>query len=278
MASRIVFITDTHFGAGTTGFQQQPRRVDLLPEIWAGLPRADLVVHGGDLVDNGTPMEIETALRFLGELKVPVAYCLGNHDLGTPNAFDLWQKTPHPPNVQRANCVVTLPDVDVILVNNGWLTGMFWQHGTGGWQERILPADLVWLEAALVGERPAILVVHTPPDPIPPRLTGLAEAIHVAFPDYVALVNDLVARHPRVRLVLSGHNHVTLATRHDDRWRLTTSALSEPPFEFRVIECDRRAIRVDTGPALRPLPDVAYDAARAWVNGQAVDRQLIVSW
>jgi 3',5'-cyclic-AMP phosphodiesterase len=222
-------------------------------------------------------------MRFLRELEVPVAYCFGNHDLGTVTAFDLWTSAPHPPNVRHAECVVALDGLDVVLVNNSWIVDgtevMCW-NARAKWQESVSEARLEWLHGVLKHspDRPAILVIHTPPDPIPPRLTGMTEPIHAASSQYVTALRKILTAHHRVKLVLSGHNHVTMATHHGEQVHLSTSALVEPPFEFRLIDCCQDCLTVKTIAAI-PMPaDASYDHERAWVNGQPRDRELVVRW
>jgi len=261
--------------------------MELAPRVFEGVKQfvrtnhIDLVVHGGDLVDHGTECEIRDAIRFLADLEVPVAYCLGNHDLGTPTSFDLWTNLPHPPSVSRAECVVSLDGLDVVMVNNTWFVdgveGMFWKAQTG-WQERIAMDKMEWLDRTLARHphRPAILVIHTPPDPIPPRLTGLPDPIHAAFPPYITQIDQLLSRHQRVKLVLSGHNHVTMATRHGERVHSTTSSLVEPPFEFRVIDFNDDCLQVNTLAAVPMADGISYECKRTWANGSTQDREFKV--
>lgn len=290
MTVKIVYIADTHQGAGQTGFQQQPRRMDLTEPVFAGLRRhirenkVDLVIHGGDLTDHGTGEEIQQAVALLKGLGAPVAYCLGNHDLAMPDSFACWNGMGgRDSGLWAANRTIPLEGLDVILVNNAWLVdsdiGMYWKSQKG-WQERLAAESHAWLESALAGDsdRPAVLVFHTPPDPIPPRLTGLPEPIHGAYPPYVAEWEALLTSHPRVKLVLNGHNHATVATCHAGRVHLTVSSLLEAPFEFRVVSWEDRSMSVDTVAAIEMPPDAAYDSQRAWVNGQPGDRRLAMNW
>ena len=56
--TKFVYIADSHVGAGETGYHQQPRYADRLPELIVLLDAwiqqnsdIDFVLHGGDMVD-----------------------------------------------------------------------------------------------------------------------------------------------------------------------------------------------------------------------------------
>ena len=94
--TKFIYIADSHVGAGDTGYYQQPRYADRLPELVALLDAwiqqdsgIDFVLHGGDMVDAASVENIRAA-RAMFQLSVPVYLCLGNHDLTGENAFDLW--------------------------------------------------------------------------------------------------------------------------------------------------------------------------------------------
>lgn len=280
----ILFLTDTHAGDHPPAWTQQPPRPDLLPAICAGVRGLvesrgiDLVVHGGDVTDH---IDLAGALRFIDDLDVPAAACLGNHDLMIHDAYDVWRGLA-PEHLRLADAVVPLEHVDLVLLNCAWMhqgrAGLFWDGNFP--VEALTDAQAEWLDATLAATpgKPACLVVHAPLDPLPPRLTGLPEDAHVPDADYAASLGRLLDHHPRVRLVLAGHSHVTCAARRGGRVHLSTSAVIEAPFEVRLVRFSRDAIRVETVPAI-PMPaDAAYDAQKAWVNGRPEDRTVEIRW
>jgi|GEM_PF-352683 len=318
---KLIYITDTHLGAGTAGFQQQPRQMDRLEEIFQALKRfirsndIVLVIHGGDITNDGNNAQIQQAIEQLQTLEVSVAFCLGNHDLAHPDSFQRWQAVSYPKHFSPADAILSLNDeVDLILINNTWWNGAaFGMH----WQENGVPYSsiseqtLSWLRQTLestpnrhpenllkarvpaggvnredaVEERfqrnpkkAAILVVHAPLEAILSRLTGLPEPIHLPTAAYKKNIDELLSRFPRVKLVLTGHNHVNLAVRAQNQFRLSTASLVEPPFEFRLIELSGKSLRVETFPALPTSRHIPYHADKAWVNGQLKDRTLEISW
>lgn len=287
---KIIYLTDTHIGAGTAGFQQQPRQMDRLDEIFQALKHfihsndVELVIHGGDITNDGNSAQIRQAVEQMKMLEVPVAYCLGNHDLAQTDSFKIWQSVPIPNHFSPADTILSLNEgVDLILINNTWWNGSaFRMH----WQEDEIPysslADktLSWLTETLEAapEKAAIIVVHAPLEALPPRLTGMPEPIHVPTAAYKKKMDDLLSRFPRVKLVLAGHNHVNLAVRFNDQFRLSTASLIESPFEFRLIQLSGKSLRIETLAALPSSSQIPYDAEKAWVNGQTEDRTLTISW
>ena len=94
----------------------------------------------------------------------------------------------------------------------------------------------------------------------------------------IRLLRELLERHPRVRVVATGHNHCTVAHRYGTRVHLSTSSLIEPPFDFRLLCFEDGGVDVTTRPAM-PMPqDVEYNADREWVNGFLYDQRVCVHW
>lgn len=280
MSNRFLIVSDLHLGAEPAAFHLQPRHLELWPTLLAALTKLAgrhnvcRIIACGDLTHHGTAAEIAAVQRDLSSQPVPWVICLGNHDLSQPDSYPLW-------GVQ--DTVIQCGGWDLIIIHNAWfvrgVVGLYWQE-INDWHEVILPEQLTWLANVLTAgaQRPAILVVHAPLDPVPARLSSGAEPLHQPHAAYAEQLNRLLDNYPRVKLVLSGHNHVHTATIHSGRIHLTTAALLEAPFELRLIECAERSVHVETVPVI-PLPaGVQYDSARAWVNGQAVDRTIALAW
>ena len=286
----ILFLTDSHAGAGTEGFQQQPRRPDLLPSIFEAIRqivrqhKVDLIIHGGDLTEHGTLSEIEQARDLLRILRTPSAICLGNHDLASPQSIDMWRAMAERSDTfHLADSTVALPGADLVLLNTAWSAEpphFFWDRN-GGCNEGLLVEQLRWLDNELSrqdGDRPAMLFTHAPLDLVPPELTGAPEPIHLVKQSYAAALNGVLDRHPRVKLVFTGHNHVTCATRHGNRVHVSTSAVVEPPFEVRLVRIARTSLDVQTVAVMPMTPEILYDPKRSWVNGRPCDRTIRMQW
>src|SRR6185436_13490335 len=200
---KIIYLTDTHLGAGTAGFQQQPRQLDRLDEIFQALKHfihsneVELIIHGGDLTHAGNDVQIRQAVEQLKTLEVPVAFCLGNHDLAQADSFKIWQSVPIPKHFSSAATLLSLNnDVDLILINNTWWNGstfrMHWKEN-GEPYSSLADQTLNWLTETLQAapEKAAIIVIHAPLDALPPRLTGMPEPIQVPTTAYKKKMDDL---------------------------------------------------------------------------------------
>ena len=94
--TRFIYLADTHIGAGSGGYIQQPRYVEHMPTLMANLCAwietdggIDFVLHGGDMVDHVCEANVRLASELFA-LPVPVYLCLGNHDMDHPKAVDVW--------------------------------------------------------------------------------------------------------------------------------------------------------------------------------------------
>ena len=285
MADTFIYVNDSHEGAGSEGFMQQPRRADLQPQIFRGIGElarnqgASLLVHGGDITENGTPSQIQSAAASLRERGLPVIACLGNHDLAERGSLKHWRAASSD-SLKIADITVSLSWIDVIILNNAWLgeraAEFYWKLG---YKEGLLESQWNWLENELdSSQRPAILVVHASIDAIPPRLTGQATETHAPLASYALRLRELLDRHPRVKLVLSGHNHVTCATVLETRLQLSTSSVIEPPFQVRLIRVQERELKVETLPVIEMPTNCVFHQEKAWTSGFAADQSLEMRW
>lgn len=284
---RIAYLTDSHLGATSHGFHQQPCWVGGMQELIQRLrnlldeQQVELVMHGGDLVEEATDQQIQQALADVDCLGRPVLMCLGNHDLCQPGAIDRWREAVAGfPQITLADAHLAFDDVDLYALNNHWAADgqveLFWDPTP---PFRHVPAwgdgQLDWLDERLgkFHDRPAILMVHTQVDLIhgqaAPELDGYIP------PDYTDPLNALLDKHPHCRLGLFGHCHVTRAIGHSQRIHLTTGAFGELPFYVRLIDVRQRTISVQTVPLGEPPPGLSIDQARRWVLGDKGDQQFI---
>lgn len=287
--STLAFITDTHTGCDGSGFHQQPGRPDLACEIFRGLRdvlhhhKVDLLVHGGDLTERGFEAQIAEALRLHQSLEIPMALCLGNHDVGEANSASLWDEALGGCSwLIAGDSVVSLDDVDVYTVDNNWLTldGAIERHWQAGSVETLNPRQIAWLDEVLGAEngRPAAVVIHVPLHPLPAEQTGAGCDIHCCDPAYSERLLGVLDRHPRVKLVLSGHNHVNNIAVVNGRTHLTTSSLIEPHFELRLLRFTPNSVRIETVAAMEMPSESPYVAERAWIHGRECDRYCELHW
>lgn len=156
-------------------------------------PRPDFVVISGDLVDTPSSEEYDHLLQLLGTLEVPFAGVPGNHDsrdmmrAAFPQAFNA---SPTGPLNQR----IELGGLDLLLLDSSVPGKPHGELDTG---------TLEWLDLTLasLAARPALLFLHHPP-----FLAGIWHMDRQNLRNAGQLA-DIVRRHPRVRLVATGHVH-----------------------------------------------------------------------
>lgn len=194
---RIAQITDLHVAEPDTymrGF------VDANAKLAAAVAflneradRIDVVVATGDLTNDGRPEQYRLLRELLEPLQLPLYLVPGNHDEvdGFREAFagSPWLPASGPVDYVIDDHPVRLVGIDT--TEPGRHDGVF--HA----------AQAEWLDATLAArpDVPTVIFGHHPPfftklwlfDAI--RLTG------------AELLRDVVARHPQVRLVVSGHVH-----------------------------------------------------------------------
>ena len=161
-------------------------------------PAPDFVVISGDLADTPTADEYQHLKQLLAPLKLPFAGIPGNHD-----ARELMRAAFPSAGYAFAagalNQKIEVGELDLILLDSS-VPGK--PHGT------LDAATLRWLEQTLASsaDRPALLFLHHPP----------FEA-GISHMDRQNLLNadqlaSIVKRHPRARLISSGHVHRAVLT------------------------------------------------------------------
>jgi 3',5'-cyclic-AMP phosphodiesterase len=192
----IAQISDLHIKpVGLRAYQQVDTAEALarcVVELNRLVPRPDLVVISGDLVDVPSKAAYDHLLQLLAELEIPFAAIPGNHD-----DRDL-MRAALPDDCTRGtgplHATRTVRDVDVILMDSttpGQNYGMF------------EPESLAWLEMKLKAAptRPALLFLHHPP-----FVTGIHH-MDVQNLRNAGELAPILLRHRRTRLVAAGHVH-----------------------------------------------------------------------
>ena len=165
------------------------------------LPQApDAVLFTGDLTDFGRPDEYANLARLLDPLKMPVFLMAGNHDApeGLRSAFPR-----HAYLRQRAGKLDYV--IDDFALRIVALDSTIPRRSDG----EITAAQLEWLDATLSAARakPTIVALHHPP-----FWTGIGHMDAMALRNPAEL-ERVIARHPQVERVLSGHLHRAIVKR-----------------------------------------------------------------
>lgn len=202
-------ITDLHLGfdPGKPDELNRQRLDRTLKRLAEMVPRPDLLFVTGDIADNGEDGESYQRYReAIAGLPFPVWPAMGNHD--SREAFlALFPDLPAPDGFIQYG----IEDFPVrILVLDTLEIG---RHGGGFCETRA-----AWLEARLgeAPERPTLVVLHHPP-----IATGLSWMTENPEADWVRRLRAIVAAHPNIVAMISGHLHRPIVT----RWAGTTLAV-----------------------------------------------------
>lgn len=196
----IAQISDPHLKAGGKFSYGVVDTLGALKQIVAHLndcvPRPNVVVISGDLVDFGKAEEYAVLAPVLGELAMPFYLVPGNHDdrKALVAAF-----TSHP-------CLPVNIDAHTLdWVEDAWPVRLIGLDSTipgahgGGLTDR----QLAWLDQRLTEQpdTPTLLVLHHPP-----FITGIGHMDREPFANAAAF-EALVRRHTHIERLLCGHLH-----------------------------------------------------------------------
>jgi 3',5'-cyclic-AMP phosphodiesterase len=159
----------------------------------AAVPRPDITLVTGDLVENGEPAQYEHLVSLLAPFQMPVFVIPGNHDAREPlrDAFGGAGYLPAEGFLQYTVEDYPLRIVALDTLVPGHHHGMLCAERLG-WLGEMLSAQ---------PDRPTVIVMHHPPFPTA-----------ITYMDRYGLENatgfaEIVARHPQVERILCGHLH-----------------------------------------------------------------------
>jgi 3',5'-cyclic AMP phosphodiesterase CpdA len=174
-------------------FDTAPYLARAVATLNALVPRPDIAVVTGDLVDHGEPEEYEQLRHLLTRLSMPVFVIPGNHDAREPlrEAFRGARYLPVAGYLQYAIEDYPLRLVALDTLVPGEHVGMLCTERLG------------WLDATLAAQpdRPTVILMHHPP-----FATGITYMDNYGL-DNAAGLAEIVARHPQVERILCGHLH-----------------------------------------------------------------------
>lgn len=226
---RIAHITDVHVQperAAAEGFAACLRHIQALPD-----PPA-LILNGGDAVMDVSAADALRAatLRDLWrrvlaqECSLPIEHCLGNHDcwgtspksVGLSGREPLWGKAWGLDllGLDRRYRSFDRAGWRFIVLDSTFIKP---ECKTHGYTAKLDEEQFAWLEATLAAtpvDQPALVLSHVPILSVTPYFDGDNEStgewqvpgawMHID----ARRIKNLFARHPRVRLCLSGHIHL----------------------------------------------------------------------
>ncbi|MGW4290349.1 metallophosphoesterase [Streptomyces sp. NPDC004673] len=186
-------ISDLHLD----GSERATRRAERVMDHLRALPSpVDAVLVTGDVADHGEEAEYEEAARIL-TAPFPVLTLPGNHDARPAYRKALLGETPDDAPVNR------LHDISgtAVLMCDSTIPGRD--------EGRLDAATLDWLDTTLTGlppDTPALVAFHHPPVELH---HPLLDSIMLEQPGRLA---TLLAAHPQVVAVLTGHAHTAAAS------------------------------------------------------------------
>lgn len=280
--TKFLYISDTHLGANPMGYQQQQGYPERLPELLETMEEwisatgdIDFLLHGGDMVDAATEVNIQTAAD-LFHLSIPVYLCLGNHDLTHEKSLDMWLGlAPRLFKNQAPEYTVETDDCVLHVIPNHWEeTPYFW----GSRQDAQFSADQLTQLKIDVEKRPEtahIISTHSPTIGLPIEQTGFPEPHHSPPESFQTQLMELTAERQQIQSVLGGHNHMNMHLEIDAVNYVTTSSFPETPFDFKLFEITPTAISMST-PSLFDRMGFRgeYDFDRTFVQGREKDRSF----
>jgi len=193
----IAQISDTHIKARNVRlfgsinvyqhFQQLVARIEALE------PKPDLVIHTGDITNDGEVADYEAAMDCLSQLSMPVFVTLGNHDRREAARVGLNALPGIPGSGPFAYAIEDFP-VRIVMADT-LVEGA--PHGKLG------QAQLRWLDDTLraAPDKPTLIGLHHPPFD-----TGIGFMDQIGLHDKSALA-EVVAGQTQVKGVLAGHVH-----------------------------------------------------------------------
>jgi 3',5'-cyclic AMP phosphodiesterase CpdA len=156
-------------------------------------PRPDFVVISGDLVDTPVVEEYEHLSELLAPLDIPFAAVPGNHD-SREMMRAAFPEAAYAFSSGGLNQKIAIGALDLLLLDS---------HVPGKPHGELDAPTLQWLDTTLSAsvDRPALLFLHHPP-----FVAGIwhMDQQNLRNADELAAI---VIRHPRVRLVATGHAH-----------------------------------------------------------------------
>ncbi len=266
----------------------------LLNQVEPGgeLAGIDFLLGGGDLIHGENLSAITAEMAALRErlarLPVPFHPCCGNHEISQAEGDAAYEE----PYVRafgadKFDYAVPAGAAEIIVLNNA---GTF--HVTAPRREARVAAFRRLLTAR--PGVPKIVVCHIPLLPVRDNAV-LRESF--GFLSYksleIELLDALEVEGRDVRLIISGHLHLTGATKQGGVWQLVTAGTASFPHDYPVVTVTPQSIEVE----VRGLPaglhapstnlhgapryrkdytDPAHPAPAAYLRGNAVERRFSI--
>lgn len=253
----------------------------------------DFIIITGDICsceDDIVPRKIK---KLFDSLEIPLYLLGGNHDLSTHQIRERELKyfdTELPEG--KFTYAFTHKNLRFCMLEVSWMWKDSSVHAVRdpehpinmkeshkGFQWVLSREHLHWLENELEEHKdyPIVVSIHTPLFPIPDRckFEGHQDSGILSNAEEV---QELLYKHPRPCIILSGHMHMNYVVRSKNIVQITTSALCEYPIEFRKFSVQTHKIEVHTfGLSNTSFAQQSLIPGREVVQGQTEDRTFIIN-
>ncbi|MGI8588752.1 MAG: metallophosphoesterase family protein [Chloroflexia bacterium] len=252
---RFAVINDLHLGhlPLPTDFVMPEEARGLLDRAVAALNSGhdlDYVLLNGDLIDNGTPAEMDDVITLMNRLREPWYATPGNHDIALPPDSALLnrrrfyerlaEKVPRAAEAyagaaERGSWTCSVrPGVRLVGLDS---------NIEGDWGGRLDDGQLAWLDGILAAavEPLVILAIHHPmhavfgswTEPVP-----VGQDWRKFFCSNGAEIEAVLDRYPNVELVLTAHDHMSRVDWRSGRLHIASPALGSYPLAYLTVEVE----------------------------------------
>jgi len=296
---RFAHLTDTHLASMVDGEWNNRFLCTMMPDMINCLRRdleghrPDFLLVTGDIASQHTRDAVFAARDLLDSLGVPYYPAGGNHDfvLRDSRRWFLEAYTSRLPDEDTVYsfthkglhfCVLDpwwkWRDSSLCPFSDGPIANIM-DVSIRGARWALPPHQFGWLEDDLSENAglPTVIAIHYPLVPAPKRLRrpGFKDAGHL---DNGSMVLDLLARHPQVKAVFSGHMHMHFIERRDGITHVVTGAMPEFPCEYRDVHVYDDRIDVHTcGLSDKSFARRSLIDENDWTAGQPQDRTMSIS-
>jgi len=193
----IAQISDTHVKAGNVRLFGEVDVAEHFTKLVARLealsPKPDIVIHTGDITNDGEAADFAQAAHCLSQISVPVYIALGNHDR-RETARQALGHLPGIPSKGRFSYVIDDHPVRIVMADT---------LVEGSSQGELGAEQLKWLDQTLAAapDKPTFVGLHHPP-----FATGIGFMDRIGLRDRADFA-QVISRHPQVKRVGAGHVH-----------------------------------------------------------------------
>ena len=233
---KFVQITDSHFS--TAGAESSQREVEYSKSVLEktvkdinSLKGVDFVAFTGDNIDTANPEDLKLFLGIANRLKVPYYVVIGNHEVFKSQKFDKKEymkivcKYSKACRAKSANYVFEKNGIVFVVVDGAKEV----IPGPSGYYKK---DTLKWLDKKLTKykNRTVVILQHFPI--VEPYRNRTHTTYNIS--DYEAVLK----KHDNVIAIFSGHYHANAEVKKDGIYHVSTPALIESPYNYKIVEID----------------------------------------